>query len=451
MGSYCSLYVGNIEVGSTKNAIDPSVMLLFRAADRVEATLVPGTPEYARYYRMPGPDDKWVAEVHQRVCYETSARIVRERLDLLGFSFEASSRAFEVAVERELAYVRRRALEEHGSLWKDDLERLENFNLAVWRDGMSQIVAHDLWAVDQHSSEFAALSPLLRRMLSRDYEQWMGCPVRDVRHVIGLLLSVVEADETVYYDLTDLVAGGWVDDEADLVDYSEKLLRTGAAGSERVIVLTEGSTDKFILENSLMLLFPHLLDYFRFMDFEGARVAGGAGALASTVKAFVGAGILNRVVAVFDNDTAAAEALTTLESVDLPPNYVIFQYPRSASLAAYPTLGPTGVVTADINGLAASIELYLGRDVLKGENGELTPVHWRGYNDAMERYQGVIRDKAGILDRFRNKVARCADPAVLETTDWADMRGLLVALSRAAGQTAEGDLLALEELDEDTF
>jgi hypothetical protein len=274
MGSYCSLYVGNIEVGSTKNAIDPSVMLLFRAADRVEATLVPGTPEYARYYRMPGPDDKWVAEVHQRVCYETSARIVRERLDLLGFSFEASSRAFEVAVERELAYVRRRALEEHGSLWKDDLERLENFNLAVWRDGMSQIVAHDLWAVDQHSSEFAALSPLLRRMLSRDYEQWMGCPVRDVRHVIGLLLSVVEADETVYYDLTDLVAGGWVDDEADLVDYSEKLLRTGAAGSERVIVLTEGSTDKFILENSLMLLFPHP-EWEAALDSGGLRIVGG--------------------------------------------------------------------------------------------------------------------------------------------------------------------------------
>ena len=41
------------------------------------------------------------------------------------------------------------------------------------------------------------------------------------------------------------------------------------------------------------------------MDFEGARVSGAAGSLAALVKAFVGAGIANRVVALFDNDTAA--------------------------------------------------------------------------------------------------------------------------------------------------
>src|SRR6185312_3545790 len=98
---------------------------------------------------------------------------------------------------------------------------------------------------------------------------------------------------------------------------------------------------------------PHLADYFTFMDFEGARVAGGSGALAHTVKAFVGAGILNRVVAIFDNDTGAAEAHATLASIRLPDNLVVTQYPELALLQSYPTLGPTGIVRANVNGLAA--------------------------------------------------------------------------------------------------
>ena len=42
-----------------------------------------------------------------------------------------------------------------------------------------------------------------------------------------------------------------------------------------------------------------------FMDFEGVRIGGGAGSLVNIVKAFAGAGIVNRTVALFDNDTAA--------------------------------------------------------------------------------------------------------------------------------------------------
>lgn len=36
-------------------------------------------------------------------------------------------------------------------------------------------------------------------------------------------------------------------------------------------------------------------------------------------------------------------------------------------LKSYPTLGPNGLANMDINGVAASIELYLGNDVLRGD------------------------------------------------------------------------------------
>lgn len=64
------------------------------------------------------------------------------------------------------------------------------------------------------------------------------------------------------------------------------------------MILTEGRSDASLLNDALHLLYPHLADYFSFMDF--AEYGGGAGQLANLVRAFSGAGIVNRVVALFD-------------------------------------------------------------------------------------------------------------------------------------------------------
>ncbi|MCX5355617.1 hypothetical protein [Streptomyces mirabilis] len=75
-----------------------------------------------------------------------------------------------------------------------------------------------------------------------------------------------------------------------------------------VVVLTEGHSDVAILEPALGLLYPHLTGLVRFMDYNNSP-RGGAGSLVSTVRAFAAAGISNPVVALFDNDTGALEAL----------------------------------------------------------------------------------------------------------------------------------------------
>lgn len=58
----------------------------------------------------------------------------------------------------------------------------------------------------------------------------------------------------------------------------------------------------------------------------------------------------------------------------------VMQYPDLDLPRAYPALGPptvddkaASVAVADVNGLATSIELYPGRDVLTDEGGHLYP------------------------------------------------------------------------------
>ena len=147
-----------------------------------------------------------------------------------------------------------------------------------------------------------------------------------------------------------------------MVEYADALLTADFAVSRRIIVLTEGNTDKRILERSLNLLYPHLSDYFR-----------GAGELIKIVKAFSAAGLINRILDMFDNDTAAKSALGGLKGMLPPDNIVVLKYPALESAINYPTLGPTGVVNMDVNRLAGSIELYFGNDVFEVGWKEWTP------------------------------------------------------------------------------
>jgi hypothetical protein len=165
------------------------------------------------------------------------------------------------------------------------------------------------------------------------------------------------------------------------------------------------------------------------MDFEGVRVPGGAGNLANTVKAFAGAGIVNKIIAVFDNDTAAEEAIRPLTDLRRPANIRLLRLPATEFLREYPSIGPTGTSNTDVNGVAASIELYLGKDVLADENGSLAPVQWTGYNSVLRKYQGEVLYKNAIHERFRHRLEACArNPRLLRETDWSGIRAILSAI-----------------------
>jgi hypothetical protein len=257
-------------------------------------------------------------------------------------------------------------------------------------------------------------------------------------HALRAVL-LVYPDNEVRLDVTELVEEGWMPGEpSTLASQALSVLQANSGSHAPVIVLTEGRTDTEFLAASLELLFPHLTDLIKFLDYD-ARPEGGAGALARLVKSFAAAGVANRVVAIFDNDSAAADAMRTLNRFSLPANIVATRYPDLDELREYPILGPPTSKhpegtqeLADINGLAGSIELYLGRDVLTDATGDLLPVQWQAFIQGIGRYQGEISDKHGIQKSFRAKLARCqANSNEIENSDWSGMRHILTCLLQA--------------------
>jgi hypothetical protein len=75
----------------------------------------------------------------------------------------------------------------------------------------------------------------------------------------------------------------------------------------------------------------------------------------------------------------------------------------------------------DVNGLAASIELYLGEDVVRDGSGDLIPIQWKSYDPSLKRYQGEITDKRGCWKRFSEKLAQVGDSRGRDGPEWRDL------------------------------
>jgi TIR domain len=270
---------------------------------------------------------------------------------------------------------------------------LQNVSYEMWLEEFANILQsglkpdYDYWHRDKGVNEF---SPLFRYMMGQSGDGMFGFPTWDTRVFIRAVCELTDPEAELVYDLTELVEGEEVGIDENLSSYARRQMAEDFVLNHKIVVLSEGVSDCRALEGALRLLYPHLIDYYSFMDFEGARVPGGAGALAATVKAFIGAGIVNRIVAFFDNDTAAQSAMRSLRNLVIPKNVRILRYPELEMARSYPTLGPQGTMLMDVNGLAGSIELYFGVDVLKNEDGDLTPIRSWVSIDTIYRSGGNI-------------------------------------------------------------
>ncbi len=362
--------------------------------------------------------------------YTNTVANIKQRLEVMGFSLGKVKGEFEAGREDKVERLKSWAGEESDSLWSDEIRLFEEVTFEDYQSAFRHILDKRLRPrpFDIPPDE----SPLIRFILDWDDDDfYYRFPCRDIRYFLRAFLEVCPDDAQVIQDITDLVHGEYYAPEDAVCKISVSELTNDYPVNEKIIILTEGSTDKLVLEKSLELLYPHLSEYYSFMDFGISNASGSAGTLVNTIKAFVGSGITNRVIAIFDNDTAAQVALRGLRRTSIPPNIKTLTYPNIEIAKRYPTLGPSGVSELDINGLACSIELYFGVDILT-RDGHLVPIHWKGYDVSVNQYQGEIMRKQELQDAFFDKLSNCdKDHTLISTTDWEAINLILSDIFRA--------------------
>lgn len=417
MGTYCELYVAGYPVFSSKSQASPIVMTLFRERDKrvfdrkcIERNEI----EWRHADRDP-------TEVERVVEYTASVREVRDRLRVMGFTLSQARVEFESEKTEHLASLRE--LNENSELWDEEIALLERSTFSDFLEAFREIVTSGVHYI--HFSDRKPEASELALHILKDHEDfYWGFPCRDIRSFFRTLLEVVPESALFTQDLTDLVSGGYYDEADHVCEISLEELKGDYSVNSRIILLTEGPTDSKVLRVSIDLLYPHLSDYYSFMDL-AVRAPGGAGSLVHVVKSFAGAGIENRTIALFDNDAAGHSSALLLRNVQLPSNIVVMNYPNIKLAESYPTRGPNGESVQDINGSACSIELYYGDDVLN-VNGGLVSVQWKAYDEKVKRYQGEIQRKDILKKRFLQKIdmaKHSGNQAVQE--GWEDMKQLL--------------------------
>ena len=440
MGSYSTLYVDGKELCSRKHDLDQMIMTLFQSSERSirrgkVKDIAPNLLE---------KDNENANEETEVLHYCTTVSVMKDRLELMGFSLNFVRKEFDAAIKEQydqygeaegkfgdsypqasLEYkAKQRAV--HQLSFDQYLTIFER----LWRD--KEELCKEGW----RSIPQADCSPdelLMWYVRTESFDTPYAFPSYDPRLFLRTVCEVLASDIPIVYDLSDLI-----DDFGDaegLANYSEENLDGGYATTRKIIVLTEGGTDQRAIKGTLSLLRPGLMDYFSFLDFDTMAVPGGVGNVVNTFKALVSVGITNRVVALLDNDTAAHSAVQSAITSSLPSNARIIFLPRLVLAENYPTLGPsTGTTTVlmDINGFACSLELFFGEDILRRSSGDLVPIQWKGYDAKLKQYQGEITQKGELQSLFLKKLEQAReDQNLLDSQDWAPMKMVIQSLITA--------------------
>jgi len=421
MGSYAECWLENFYIGTTKDHFDYELMHLFRASDKKIGRLA------VKDLLRPAGWAEHVNNPRQKinvVYYSSPASVVKDKLELKGYTLRTAKRAF---MKRMRIQAKRYSKPPTGleTYYADRARVLKTVQIDSWLETLRQIKERGLGARSRRVPSFERISNLEEFMLAED---WYGFSGADLCVPLRLALEICDSTDNFTYDLTDLVDQGELEKNLDCVAVASEFV-----GTPKIIVLTEGRSDAWILSESMKLLYPHLRSQFSFMDFDAARVEGGASHLVRIVRSFAGAGIVNRAVAVFDNDAVGQEAIRSLRGTLLPPSLSVLKLPDLTYLRKYPTVGPSGRKTMDVNGSAACIELYLGDDVLR-ENGKLPLIHWGAYSQSAGIYQGSLSDtdKGRIQRQFKEKLSRQKGrPDPIEDQNWLGLRAILSCILSA--------------------
>jgi hypothetical protein len=433
VGTYTELTIADYPLVSSKSYVIPEVMTLFRETNRRVFTRRVAERNVLVWGEPDDPDDQ---ETETVIDYSSTTAEAIDRLNIMGFTYSRVQDEFEAGRKAELEKYSSWAEEDDDSQWLiEEWNFIKSLTFDEYARALKEVLTDRLRPDPFDDYKKEGLNPVVKYILKDNEDYLFGFLGSDVRLLIRLACELSPKSSLVVQDISHLVYSGYYEENEPVCENATKALIAGHPENSSRIVLTEGSTDTAILKEALTILYPHLSEYYAFLDFESSRSPGGADRLVSLVKAFSATGITNRVIALFDNDTAARAAKRALANVSIPKNIAVLSYPELESLRNYPTLGPGGLTSLDVNGLAASIELYLGDDVLQDDKGQLTPVQWKGYNETLKQYQGEVMGKVMLQTRFQEKAFRCkTTPELLQTTDWTGLSAILQEIFHAFEQ-----------------
>lgn len=166
--------------------------------------------------------------------------------------------------------------------------------------------------------------------------------------------------------------------------------------SDKIMIVTEGTTDLGIIKRTIDILYNDISDLFMFIDMEDNYPFTGNGSLKNFCIGLNRIKIQNNVIAIFDNDAAGCGSYNALKNTLNTSNLLILKLPDYKDFDSMETIGPQGSSKENINGLAVAIECFLD---FNSVNIPAT-IRWKSYDDKQKIYQGALESKDSYTKAF---------------------------------------------------
>lgn len=359
MGTYSDLRLGKFVVEQSGNFSTNTHQSIF-------------LPKHSTFVRREGRGDEEPVEI-----FQAPLRDLVTRLELMGSTLPAIERRFS---NPWVTYD-----EPHDVSFGETLELVRNADLSSipdWEEGEDNfgILPENYYGrlIDKVGVNFLAspawdLTTLLERLNAED--------------MLRMLAERPEnLDLMVVWDFMDVVESG----------YFERKDFSVGCGNQSFLLVTEGTSDTEIIRHAFDILRPEIKDFFRYVDMESNYPFSGHGNLQNFMRGLSRIQKTDGVLAIFDNDAAGVGSLAALSKLH---DVNAVKLPDLEEFRSFPTIGPTGEHSADINGRAAAIECYL-------KLAEGCRIRWTNFDDKAGEYQGAIDQRGSEKSRQRDEFVR---------------------------------------------
>lgn len=384
MGSMITLGIGRMELDWGKNSSYADHSALFTLSD------IKPIPYY--YVSMDSDDVK----IEMKEGYSRKMSSVKRRLDMLGYSISRTKVMYEELLKEHEDYGYKINLS-----YETFFDTIKTLDISVVNTVEPAIEYEENgYDLGEYVRKCVLASPQIRDKILEEYEEEdtyispeydLSTFLENLPPYITLRILAENPDNAEYelqWRFADVVENGWVKKE-NIVKELE--------AEARVMIVTEGSSDSFVLRKAIDQLYPDIADFFDFVDMDKNYPFTGTGNLYNFCMGLCRINIRNNMMIIFDNDTTGLEKYHKSLALKKPDTMIITKLPDHQDFTKVLTVGPHGESMENINGRAVAIECFLDFNSIEKE----PIIRWTSYNSNEEQYQGELVDKEDYVKVYK--------------------------------------------------
>ncbi|MBE6772846.1 MAG: hypothetical protein E7544_01335 [Ruminococcaceae bacterium] len=370
MGTMISLGVGKLEIDWGKNSIFENFCDLFQPEDWKDI----------KYYYADN-------EFEIKKGYSRKLSLVKPRLNLLGYTLPNIKTMYE---DNYKDYV-----DNMGEYAQPILTFDEYFDVFSKIDlsKVNTLTEYDDWDFGEYASKCVFEDEEIQRLLTRYIDRRSGTFYENLppRLLVRVLCENPTAQNIpLQWYMLDHVESGWSKEDELAPKLEDK---------DKILIVTEGKSDTFILKTVINGFFSEVSDFFYFIDMQENYPFTGTGNLYNFASGLIKIKLQNKTIIIFDNDEAGIFSYNKcMKNLDSIPNLKFYHLPNIPEFERFLTIGPTGKSYQDINGKAVSIECFL--DLAFGVDNP-PEIRWTIYNEKSQKYQGALIAKDNYTRIFK--------------------------------------------------